>query len=119
MQNVTVVSRGATQVFVVDFSHCDPGRYGPIVQEAERTLCRQPLRSVRVVTVFQDVSFDMSTVKEMQKYASTVMPHLKKCALVGIDGMKKVVFGGIKPLFTIPVELFGDVESAQAWVAQD
>lgn len=42
-----------------------------------------------------------------------------RCALVGIDGVKKVVFGGIKPLFTIPVELFGDIESAKDWLAQD
>ncbi len=69
--------------------------------------------------MFQDVRFDMGTVKEMQHYASTVMPHLARCALVGIDGVKKVVFGGIRPLFTIPVELFGDLESAKDWLAQD
>jgi hypothetical protein len=118
MQNITVGWVGAARVFVVDFSSCEPGTYAPVVQEAQDVLCRQPLRSVRVVTVFQDVTFDMGTVKEMQQYASTVMPHLKKCALVGIDGMKKVVFGGIKPLFTIPVELFKDVEAARQWVAQ-
>ncbi len=119
MQKVTVLPSGAAQVFVVDFSRCDPGQYAPVVQEAQHTLCRQPLKSVRVVTVFQDVRFDLGTVKEMKDYASTVMPHLKKCALVGVDGMKKVVFGGIKPLFSIPVQLFDDVESAKAWAAKD
>ncbi len=119
MQRVSVVSRGATQLIVVDFSTCEPGSYAPVVQEAQRFICKQPLRSVRVVTVFEDVRFDMGTVKEMQRYASTVMPHLQKCALVGIDGMKKVVFGGIKPLFTVPFELFDDIESARAWVAKD
>jgi hypothetical protein len=119
MQKITVVPRGAAQVYVVDFSHCDPGMYAPVVQEAQRALCRQPKGSVRVVTVFEDVRFDLSTVKEMQQYASTVMPHLRKCALVGVDGMKKVVFGGIKPLFTIPVQLFDDVESATDWAGQD
>ncbi len=119
MQKVSVSPFGAAQVFVVDFSHCDPGQYAPVVQEAQHALCRQPLKSVRVVTVFQDVRFDLGTVKEMKDYASTVMPHIKRCALVGIDGMKKVVFGGIKPLFTIPFELFDDLESARAWAAKD
>jgi hypothetical protein len=118
MQKVTVVSRGATPIIVVDFSGCEPGSYAPIVQEAQRTICRQPLRSVLVVTVFDDVTFDMGTVKEMQRYASTVMPYLKRCGLVGIDGMKKVVFGAIKPLFSIPVEIFADVDSAKDWVVQ-
>ncbi len=118
MQRVSVVSRGAAQLVVVDFSSCEPGTYAPVVQEAQQLICKQPLRSVRVVTVFEDVRFDMGTVKEMQRYASTVMPHLRRCGLVGIDGMKRIVFGGIKPLFTVPVELFADVESAKDWVAQ-
>ncbi len=118
MPNVTVVSRGATQLLLVDFSTCEPGTFAPVIQEAQRAICRQPLQSVRVVTVFEDVRFDRGTVKEMQQYASTVMPHLKKCALVGIDGMKKVVFGAIKPLFNVPFDLFEDVESAKEWVAQ-
>lgn len=118
MQRVSVVSRGATQLIVVDFSTCEPGTYAPVVEEAQRLICRQPLRSVRVVTVFEDVRFDMGTVKEMQRYASTVMPHLMKCGLVGIDGMKKIVFGGIKSLFTVAVELFDDVESAKEWAAR-
>jgi hypothetical protein len=119
MQKVTVSPCGSAQVFVVDFSNCDPGHYSPIVHEAQHALCKQPLKSVRVVTVFQDVRFDLGTVREMKDYASAVMPHLKKCALVGIDGMKKVVFGGIKPLFSIPVQLFDDVESARTWVAKE
>ncbi len=119
MAQVTVVPRGAARVFVVDFTNCEPGTFAPVVQQAQHALCKQPLRSVRVVTVFEDVRFDLGTVKEMKDYASTVMPHLRKCALVGIDGMKKIVFGGIKPLFTIPVEIFDDVEAAQAWAAAD
>ena len=119
MPMVSVVPRGAAQVFVVDFSQCEPGTFAPIVREAQQTLCRLPLRSARVVTVFQDVRFDLGTVKEMKDYASTVMPHLRRCALVGIDGMKKVVFGGIKPLFSIPLQLFDDVEAAKAWAAED
>jgi len=118
MQKVTVVSRGGEQVFVVDFSGCEPGKYASVVQEARRAICKEPLRSVRVVTVFEDVTFDLGTVKEMKDYASSVMPHLKRCALVGIEGMKKVVFGGIKPLFDIPVEIFADVESAEEWAVQ-
>jgi hypothetical protein len=119
MPKVTISPRGATRVMVVDFSGCEPGTFAAVVQEAQQAICRQPLRSARVVSVFQDVRFDMGTVREMQQYASTVMPHLMRCALVGIDGVKKVVFGGIKPLFTIPVELFGDIESAKDWLAQD
>ncbi len=119
MPKVSTSSHGSTRLMVVDFSGCEPGTFAPIVEEAKLAICRQPLRSARVVSVFQDVRFDMGTVKEMQQYASAVMPHLQKCALVGIDGMKKVVFGGIRPLFTIPVEIFDDVESAKDWLALD
>jgi hypothetical protein len=119
MQKVTVIARGATELVVVDFSGCKPGTYGPVVEQARQTICKKPPRSVRVITVFEDLTFDMGTVKEMQEYASSVMPHLRRCALVGIDGLKKVVFGGIKPLFDIPVELCKDLNAARDWAAQD
>ncbi len=118
MEKVTVSSHGAVEVTVVDFSGCKPGTFAAVIEEAERTICKQPKGLVRVVTVFEGVSFDMGTVKEMQKYASAVMPHLQRCGLVGIDRLKKVVFIGIRPLFTVPVELFEDVAAARAWAAR-
>jgi hypothetical protein len=117
MQRVSVVPHGAAQLVLVDFSTCEPGTYAPVIQQAQRLICKQPLRSVRAVAVFQDVRFDMGTVKEMKDYVSTITPHLARCALVGIDGMKKIVFGGIKPLFSVEVELFADLAAAKDWAA--
>jgi hypothetical protein len=45
------------------------------------------------------------------------MPFLKANALVGITGMKKVVFAGIKPLYRVPFELFDDRDAAKDWLA--
>ena len=59
-----------------------------------------------------------STVLEMQRFASAAQPYLRANALVGITGMKKVVFGGVKPLYRVPVELFDDPAAARDWLAE-
>lgn len=101
----------------IDFTGCTPGAFAPVIAEAQRLIQASPKGSVLALTCLEEVRFDPGTVLEMERFVSAVMPHLKANALVGITGLKKVVFGGIKPLYKIPVELFDDAAAAKDWLA--
>ncbi len=118
MSGVSQVVYQGLQIVVVDFQGCEPGTFAPIIAEAEKLILRMPPQSVRALTIVEDVRFDMSTVKEMQQFVASTTPHLKGNAIVGVEGMKKVVWGGVKPFYRVPAELCADVESAKAWLAK-
>ncbi len=118
MPNVTSNLHKARRIVEIDFGGCKPGEFGPVIAQALKVISSSPPGSVLALTRFENVRFDPSTVVEMQKFLSAAQPYLKANALVGITGMKKVVFGGIKPLYKIPVELFDDPAAARDWLAE-
>jgi hypothetical protein len=118
MDRITHVTHLGKQIVVIDFTGCAPGQYAAVIAEAERFVLKQPLQSVRALTIVEDVSFDMDTVKEMQHFVSATTPHLKGNAIVGVEGMKKIVWGGIKPFYKVPASLFPDAGAARDWLAK-
>ncbi len=118
MPNVTTVLHKAKRIVETDFAGCKPGEFGPVIAQAVKVISSYPPGSVLALTRFDDVRFDPSTVMDMQRFLAAAQPYLKANALVGITGMKKVVFGGVKPFYKIPVELFDDPAAARDWLAE-
>jgi hypothetical protein len=118
MAHVTTTLHKAKRIVEIDFAGCKPGEFAPVIAQAVKLITASAPGSVLALTRVEDVRFDPSTVMEMQRFLSAVQAHLKANALVGITGMKKVVFGGIKPLYKVPFELFDDPAAARDWLAE-
>ncbi|HSN90492.1 MAG TPA: hypothetical protein VLS93_04630 [Anaeromyxobacteraceae bacterium] len=118
MARVTTIPYLNREIVQIDFNGCTPGTYGPVIQEALGALSGRPPRTVLALTLLQNVRFDPNTAIEMERFARQAQPYLKANALVGIEGLKKVVFLGIKPLYRTPVELFDVVDAAKQWLAE-
>lgn len=116
MNRITTRLHKGRTIVEIDFTGCSPGTFAPIVADAQRVIGTSPRGSVLALTCLEDVRFDPATVVEMERFATAAMPYLKANALVGITGLKKVVFGGIKPLYRIPVELFETRPAARDWL---
>lgn len=116
-ERVTWVSHAGRQFLQIDFNGCKPGTFAPIIETALRIITAAPKGSVLALTLLTDLRFDPGTVLEMERFASAAQPHLKANALVGVTGLKKVVFNGVKPLYRVPFELFDAVPAAKVWLA--
>src|SRR5512141_1314874 len=116
MANVTTTLHKGKRIVEIDFDGCKPGAYAPVVAQAMKIISTGMPGSVLAMTRFENVRFDPATVVEMQRFVTAAHPYLKANALLGITGMKKVVFGGVKPFYKIPVELFEDPEAAKDWL---
>ncbi len=116
MANVTTTFHNGKRIVEIDFDGCTPGAFGPVIAEAQRAILASPRGSVLALTCLENVRFDPATVLEMQRFVTAAQPYLKANALLGITGMKKVVFGGVKPFYKIPVELFDEPQAAKDWL---
>jgi hypothetical protein len=118
MSQVRTTLHKGKRIIEIDFAGCAPGAFAPVIAEAKRALLAEPPSSVLALTCVDSVRFDPATVVEMQRFATVAMPFLKANAIVGVTGIKKIVFGGIKPLYKVPVELFDSAAAAKDWLAQ-
>lgn len=117
MSAVTTLLHAGKQIVHIDFRGCEPGAFAPVIREATAFIVARPLGTVRALTNVEDVRFDASTVLEMKRFVSTVTPHLKANALVGITGMKAIAFNGLRPLYKVPLNLSSTEEEGMDWLA--
>jgi hypothetical protein len=95
-----------------------PGEFKPVFEEATRTLGAMPLKSARVVTEVSGARFDAGTIVEFEKFISAVTPHCLCNAIVGITGIQRVAWLGLKAFYKCPAELHDTVPSGKDWVAR-
>jgi hypothetical protein len=118
MSAVTPIVHAGKPLVHIDFRGCVPGTFAPVIREAQAYLAAQPRGTVLALTNVEDVRFDPATVAEMQRFVTAATPYLKANALVGITGMKAVVFNGIKPFYKVPVQLCPTEDTGKAWLVQ-
>jgi hypothetical protein len=118
MKKVEIVQCHGKRIVQIDFSGCAPESYAGVLAEAEEVIRAEPVASVRTLTLVEDTHFDPAAVEELTGFASRVSKHLRGNAMVGVTGVKKVIFGGIRPHYQAPVSLFDDAETAKEWLAR-
>jgi hypothetical protein len=116
MSKVEVVQAYGKRIVQIDFDGCGPEQYKTVLAEAER-LILQETTSARALTLVGDTHFAPEAVEELTRFATRVTPLLEASAVVGLTGVKKVIFGGIRRHYRAPLGVFEDAEQAKQWLA--
>jgi len=61
--------------------------------------------------------FDPATIGEFEKFVSEATPHVAANAVVGVSGIRRVAFIGLKSFFKCAVELCDTLEAGKDWAA--
>ena len=118
MKNVDIVQAYGKRIVQIDFDGCGPEQYEELLAEAERIILREQPAAARALTIVGETHFDPQAVAQLTRFATRVNPLVERSAVVGLTGVKKVIFGGIKEHYRAPVGLFDDAEQAKAWLAR-
>jgi hypothetical protein len=118
MRKVDIVQAYGKRIVQIDFDGCEPEQYESLLAEAERMIVREHPSTTRALTLVGDTHFDTEAVEQLTRFATRVTPLLERSAVVGLTGVKKVIFGGIKEHYRAPVGVFDDAEQAKEWLAR-
>ena len=117
MARVTQILHKGVSVHLLDLRDLKPGEFKGAFAEAARVIVAAPLRSVRIVTDVEGARFDPATVAEFERFISEVTPHCAANAVVGVTGIRRVAWLGLKAFYKCPAELSPTVEAGKDWVA--
>jgi hypothetical protein len=118
MKKVDIVEAYGKRIVQIALDGCGPDQYEELLAEAERVILREQPSTARALTLVGDTHFDPEAVAQLTRFATRVTPHLAGTAVVGLTGVKKVIFGGIKQHYRAPVGVFDDAEQAKEWLAR-
>jgi hypothetical protein len=116
MAQVQVILHKGVKIVSLDFSGCKATDLPPIVDEAKKVIASQPLGSALVVTNVTDTEMNKDVSRLMKDLTTHNKPFVKASAVVGVDGLKKIVFNGVQTVSGRRLSSFDTLEQAKAWL---
>jgi hypothetical protein len=116
MSRVSKLTHKGTPIVVIDLTELKPGEFKAFFDEATQVLVAAPLGTLRVVTNVEGARFDPSTITLFERFIREGTPHCAANAIVGVTGIRRVAWLGLKPFYRCPAELADSVEAGKDWV---
>lgn len=111
------VERSGTRVYVVDYTGlATQQEVVSLIWKSAREIQSQPEGSVRVLMLVQGVYFDQAVAQAIRQAGLQNQPHLKGVAVVGLDGLVKVVHRTMSMLMGQTIPVFDREAEAMEWL---
>ena len=98
MPTVREITYRNVRILSVDVSDTTATDYAGLIQlmeTAKELIASKPPNSVLCLNNVGKVNFNNQVLEALQQYMEHNRPYIKKAAVIGLDGLKKIVFKGI------------------------
>ena len=104
------------QIFFIDFRGCSAAEALVTIADARAKIARCPPASVLTLTDITDGAYDQQVTEALKELAKANKPHVKASAVVGVTGLRKVIYSMITMFSKRQMQLFPDLDSARKWL---
>lgn len=116
---VKVINYKNKQIIYQNFSNCSCEQCHKIMEEGRKIFKALPGKIGLGLLNVNNTKYDTSVVEDMKKYSVDNKPYSKKCAIVGLDGLKKIILQTIIAFSGRNFALFDDIEEAKEYLIKD
>lgn len=107
------------EVFLLNFSYDDISEAIPLIEECAKQVRNRPESSVLTLTIVGKGKFTSELVDKLKSLTKGNSPYVRKAAVVGIDGLYRVVISAISIFSKRDFKLFDTKEEAIRYLLQD
>jgi len=116
MQRATTIRHGEISIIFVDFRDCDLPQSLQVIAEATKLIRGQPSHSALILTDFTNSTHDARLAPALNEFTSGNAPHVKASAIIGMTGMKRVVYDVVMKATGRNIPIFDDADKAKEWL---
>jgi hypothetical protein len=116
MTRVASIKHSDKEILFLDFSNCRPDDVFPIIDEAKKAICTRPENSVFTLTNVTNMRFDDRVSERMKEFTIHNKPYVRAAAVVGVEGVKKIILSAVMLFSKRKFHSFYDLESAKNWL---
>jgi hypothetical protein len=109
------------QIFWQDFSNHDLLEIEAVkeeLQEVQAIVLQQPKNSVLVLSDFRNTQIGKDLMDLMIPASNITKAHVKKTAVLGVFGTKRILADALIRLTGQPMSFFTDIEKAKDWLVE-
>ncbi len=119
MNRIQIINYRGKKIFFHDYSTIQSSDdIGEIMKEVKAYIHAQPVSSVYSLASIEGMHFN-NTIKDMfNELLKSNKAYVKASAIVGVTGLRQIVFNGIMRISGRDVKAFSSLELAKDWLAQ-
>lgn len=117
MQRIKFIEHKGKKILHLDFAQAQADEVIRIIQEAKGVIAAQPERSVRTLTDVTDLKFNTAAAEAMKEFASHNKPYVAAAAVVGVTGLKQIIYNAVVKFSGRNLVAFDSHNQAKEWLA--
>ncbi len=115
-ERVKFLQHQGKEILLLDFSGCSVEDACGIIDRSLPVINTRPLQSLLTLTDITDMRFDDKLSQRMKEFAAHNKPYVRASAVVGVTGLKKILFDAVMIFSKRKLHAFDDREKAKAWL---
>lgn len=105
------------QIFFINFRDASSAQGMTVIASARAAIARCAPKSVLTLTDVTNANYDDTVTDALKQLAASNRPFVKAAAVVGVTGLRKVIFNMLIMFTGRQMSLFNDLDSARKWLA--
>jgi len=121
MRSSWIIHQGK-RILCADYTNFQPEDFEALKAEllaVEAEICRQPINSVLSLTDVRGSIATREAVELFKKSAPVAKKHILRQAVIGVTGVKRILFDAVVKISGQNARTFDDVEQAKDWLVKE
>lgn len=119
MERCKVITHRGKDIVFMDFTKLSTlSEIEAVITEGIRLIRTQPEGSVFTITDITDMYFNTEISEAFKSFTHGNKPYVKAGAVIGVTGLKRIMYNGIMKFSGRDLSVFDDVPSAKDWLAR-
>ncbi len=115
-ERVKFIQHQQKEILLLDFSNSKTDEVLRIIEEAKLVIRTKPENSLLTLTDVTNARFNEKVGEGMKQFTLHNKPYVKAGAVVGITGLKRIIFNAVIAFSKRKLETFDDREEAKHWL---
>ncbi len=116
MGRISTIDYKGNSILIVDWSTLSLEGIVELAEEARGAIHSAPPHSLLILSDFTDTHYDKATADTLADYAVSNKPYVKASALVGMTGMRKILYNVVSRVSGRDFSLHNTREEALEWL---
>ena len=89
------------------------------MEHAKKVISSKPRQSLLTLTDVTNARFNEEVGDGMKQFTAHNKPYVKAGAVVGVSGLKRIIFSAVMAFSKRNLQTFDDIEQAKHWLANN
>ncbi len=103
-------------ILLLDFSDSGADDVLKIIADAKRVIGTRPEQSLLTLTDVTNARFNDQVGEGMKELTAHNRPYVRAAAVVGVTGLKRIIFGAVMAFSKRNIQSFESREQAKSWL---